>query len=292
MTDAAFNRLGKRSAYLPFAALALLALIWGYNWVVMKVGVQYSDPFTFAALRNFLGGLALFGGRGSAAAARSGPGPSGCIALFGVFQTSLSGLLGVGSLPRQRRQDLGAHLHHAVLAAADRLAGAWASGSEALQWVAVVLALAGLVFVLDPWRLHGLAAGLLAVAGGLCWAIASVLFKIIRKRHEVEILLVHGLAGADRLDPPDHRRLRDGRPGPTWNASFIAALRLQRPSWPARSPGCSGCTSFTACRPASPASAAWPSRWWECWRRGSSLASGREPSKPSASASSSPLWPC
>ena len=29
--------------------------------VVMKVGVRYSDPFTFAALRNFLGGLALLG---------------------------------------------------------------------------------------------------------------------------------------------------------------------------------------------------------------------------------------
>ena len=39
----------RRSPYLPVAALVLLALIWGYNWVGMKVGVSYSDPFTFAA---------------------------------------------------------------------------------------------------------------------------------------------------------------------------------------------------------------------------------------------------
>ena len=41
-------------------ALLLLALIWGYNWVVMKVGLEYSQPFTFAALRTFLGAVTLF----------------------------------------------------------------------------------------------------------------------------------------------------------------------------------------------------------------------------------------
>ena len=64
-------------------ALALLALIWGYNWVVMKVGLQYAQPFTFSALRTLLGALSLFalllvlrrrcGRRRSA-----GPSPSGC----------------------------------------------------------------------------------------------------------------------------------------------------------------------------------------------------------------------
>jgi drug/metabolite transporter (DMT)-like permease len=54
------NKGVRRWAYLPFVAPAPLALIWGYNWVVMKVGVRYSDPFTFSALRNFLGALALF----------------------------------------------------------------------------------------------------------------------------------------------------------------------------------------------------------------------------------------
>jgi len=41
------------------AALILLALIWGYNWVVMKIALRDCGPFTFAALRSMLGALAL-----------------------------------------------------------------------------------------------------------------------------------------------------------------------------------------------------------------------------------------
>ncbi len=40
-------------------ALALLALIWGYNWVVMKKSLQFMGPFDFNALRMLLGGAAL-----------------------------------------------------------------------------------------------------------------------------------------------------------------------------------------------------------------------------------------
>ena len=43
-----------------FVALFLLTLIWGYNWVVMKLAVQYASPFQFAALRTFLGAVMLF----------------------------------------------------------------------------------------------------------------------------------------------------------------------------------------------------------------------------------------
>ncbi len=46
----------------PKAVLALLALalMWGYNWVQMKVAVHYSPPFVFAAMRIFLGAVSLF----------------------------------------------------------------------------------------------------------------------------------------------------------------------------------------------------------------------------------------
>ena len=40
-------------------ALVVLVLIWGYNWVVMKIAVQYAGPFDYAALRVLLGGLSL-----------------------------------------------------------------------------------------------------------------------------------------------------------------------------------------------------------------------------------------
>ncbi len=41
-------------------ALSALVMIWGYNWVVMKVALQYSSPFDYAALRVLLGGISLF----------------------------------------------------------------------------------------------------------------------------------------------------------------------------------------------------------------------------------------
>ncbi len=37
--------------YLAILCLAGLAAIWGYNWVVMKEGLRFCDPFVFAALR-------------------------------------------------------------------------------------------------------------------------------------------------------------------------------------------------------------------------------------------------
>jgi drug/metabolite transporter (DMT)-like permease len=52
--------MDRRGRDMGALALALLALIWGYNWVVMKVGLQYAQPFTFSALRTLLGAVGLF----------------------------------------------------------------------------------------------------------------------------------------------------------------------------------------------------------------------------------------
>jgi drug/metabolite transporter (DMT)-like permease len=212
----------RRSAYLPFAALALLALIWGYNWVVMKVGVRYSDPFTFAALRNFLGAVALF----AVVAVRRGslrPKAFWWTAVFGLFQTSLSGLsvwaLYIGSAGKT--SVLTYTMPFWLLLIAWPVLGERIRG---LQWAAVVLALAGLIFVLGPWGLKGLWASILAVGGGLAWAIASVLFKVIRKRHEVEILSFTAWQNLLGSIPLIVVALLTAPKGPTWNASFIGAL--------------------------------------------------------------------
>ncbi|MDP1658587.1 MAG: EamA family transporter, partial [Methylotenera sp.] len=39
----------KKIVFKAFLALFILTLIWGYNWVVMKLAVQYASPFQFAA---------------------------------------------------------------------------------------------------------------------------------------------------------------------------------------------------------------------------------------------------
>jgi drug/metabolite transporter (DMT)-like permease len=43
----------------PLAALALLSIIWGYNWVVMKVAISDCPPLLFATLRVWLSVIVL-----------------------------------------------------------------------------------------------------------------------------------------------------------------------------------------------------------------------------------------
>jgi len=52
------SRPAPRNAAL--IALALLTLIWSYNWIVMKQVLRYSGPFDFSALRYALGTCVLF----------------------------------------------------------------------------------------------------------------------------------------------------------------------------------------------------------------------------------------
>jgi drug/metabolite transporter (DMT)-like permease len=68
---------------------------------------------------------------------------------------------------------------------------AWVFLGERLkgfQWVAVVLALAGLILVIEPWEMEGGFSALLAVGGALCWAASAIVAKILRRRHEVDLL--------------------------------------------------------------------------------------------------------
>jgi drug/metabolite transporter (DMT)-like permease len=56
------------------------------------------------------------------------------------------------------------------------------------QWLSVLLALGGLVLIIEPWKLQGVLSSLLALAGALCWAAGSIVAKVLRKRHEVDLL--------------------------------------------------------------------------------------------------------
>lgn len=43
-----------------FALLIAIILVWGANWPIMKIGLDYIGPLTFAALRLVMGALVLF----------------------------------------------------------------------------------------------------------------------------------------------------------------------------------------------------------------------------------------
>lgn len=59
------SKTNRSTAWLSFhwratAGLALLSLLWGYNWVRMKIAVHHAAPIDFAVLRTVLGAAVLF----------------------------------------------------------------------------------------------------------------------------------------------------------------------------------------------------------------------------------------
>ncbi len=60
-----------------------------------------------------------------------------------------------------------------------------------VQWLAVALAFAGLLCELEPWSQSvSLSSGLLAVATGFSWGVATIITKTIQKRYSVDSLLL------------------------------------------------------------------------------------------------------
>ena len=189
----------------------------------MKVGTRYADPFTFAAMRNFLAAVFTFA---VVAALRRPLRPKalGLTALFGLLQTSGFAGLAMWAV------SAGAAGKASVLAYTMPfwlLLFAWAALGEPVrgsQWVSVVLALAGLVLVLGPWNLHGLLSSLLAVGAGVLWAASSVVAKILRSRHEVDLLSLAAWQGVIGSVPLILVAALTAHSAPVWNASFISAL--------------------------------------------------------------------
>ncbi len=57
------------------------------------------------------------------------------------------------------------------------------------QWLAIGLALLGLLAILEPWQFHGAwAADLLALSAGISWAISAIVAKQLRARQPVDVL--------------------------------------------------------------------------------------------------------
>ena len=166
----------RKDASVPVAALAALILIWGYSWVLMKIGLRHAHPFDFAALRVGFGAALLF--LIVAAQRRPLALPRYRMAvLLGFLQVSLFVALSHFALifgETGRTSVLVFTMPFWMIVFAHFLIGERMRGA---QWLAVALAFAGLVLIVAPWQLSSLAGSFLAIAGGAVWALAAVLSK-------------------------------------------------------------------------------------------------------------------
>ncbi|AWI82066.1 MAG: EamA family transporter [Betaproteobacteria bacterium HGW-Betaproteobacteria-13] len=180
--------LSVRPARLAVVALLLMSLIWGYNWVVMKQVIRYVDPFDFSAIRTLLAAVALFT---VVIIARRPLRPVALrqLLLLGLLQTAAFTALiqwALVSGGAGKTAILVYTMPFWLMPLAWWLLGERVRG---VQWVATVVAAVGLVLILDPWSMAGSVMGnVLAVGGGLTWALATVVAKRMRRDHDFDLL--------------------------------------------------------------------------------------------------------
>ncbi len=173
---------------LAIGAMALQSIFLGYNWVVMKQGLQHADPWPFTALRCGLGAVALFI---VLAILRRPMKPTqiGLTIVLGLLQTTgMIGLL-MWALQSGAAGRVSALVYTMPFWA---MILGWALLGErvrGLGWLAAAFSLAGLVLVLDPAHLGGsLQSKLLALGSGLCWALSAIVAKKIRARGPTDVI--------------------------------------------------------------------------------------------------------
>jgi drug/metabolite transporter (DMT)-like permease len=169
-------------------ALVLLTAIWSYNWIVMKQALAYAGPFEFSALRYAFGTLVLFAAlllRGESLR----PPPLLPTAMIGLAQTMGFQLLVQTALVSggAGRTALLAYTMPFWVVLLGWLVFGERPGSR--LWFGLAVAAAGLLLVLEPWLgTGGAGSSLLALAGGLAWALGVVLSKRLFARGGVGAL--------------------------------------------------------------------------------------------------------
>jgi len=178
------ERISRRG--LSALVFGVIALVWGYNWVVLKQAMREAGPFEFLAWRFAVASACLFG----ALAALGRPlrlthAPQ--VLLIGLLQTTATFALVTWALVA------GAAGKSAVLNYTMPfwvVLFAWPALGERpppAQWAALALALAGLVLLIHPGA-HGGAPELLALASGVAWALGVVVTKRLQTRQRIDTL--------------------------------------------------------------------------------------------------------
>ncbi|MEO6564612.1 MAG: DMT family transporter [Casimicrobiaceae bacterium] len=174
-----------RGAYL---ALAVLTLVWGSNWIVMKFALQNAHPALLNMQRTWIAVVLLFAvllWRGEPL----WPGSWLAVIVTGTFQTTINftattmALAGGGAgrtsvlvftMPFWTLLLAAVFLHERV---------------KGTQWFAIAFAVLGMVLIVEPWNWHGdLQPKLWAVLSGFGWGAGAVCTKYFQRHHKLEML--------------------------------------------------------------------------------------------------------
>jgi drug/metabolite transporter (DMT)-like permease len=168
------------------AVLAAVSVLWGFNWVVLKVGVRHAEPFEFLAWRFALSAACLF----AAAAVLGRPmrlAHAPQILLIGFLQTTATFALATWALKSGavgKTAVLNYTMPFWVTLFAWPLLGARPS---AAQGVALGVGLAGLLLLVQPVGAPGIPE-LLALASGIAWGLGVVVTKRLQVRARIDTL--------------------------------------------------------------------------------------------------------
>jgi len=169
-------------------ALILMSFIWGYNWVLVKEAMRYAPPFDFSAIRTIGGGILLLG---VLAWQRRPLRPRNILMTFlvGITCTTFSVGFATWALVEGGAGKMAILVYVMpfwLILMAWPLLGERPHGG---QWLAMVLALAGLVLLVEPWAYHGdLFPSMLAVLSGLSWAASAVVTKRMDRDGDLDVV--------------------------------------------------------------------------------------------------------
>lgn len=213
-----------RSRRAAYVALGVLALVWGANWIAMKLALAHAHPVVFNAQRTFLAVAALF----AAMLARGGslaPPPWPALLVTAFFQTTVnmgSTTLALAGGGAGRTSVLVFTMPFWTLLIAwpflhERVRG--------LQWLAIALAAVGLALVVDPLGWSGdLGPKLLAVLSGFGWGAGTVALKYFQRDRRIDLLGFVAWQMLVGAIPFAVLPLLDDYPATQWSASQVLLL--------------------------------------------------------------------
>lgn len=213
-------------ALLPVAAMAVITLVWGYSWVLNKMALEAAGPFTFSAYRMTIASACLL--LALAVTGRSvRPARVPELLRLGLMQTT--GFVGI-SMWALVEGSIGRTAILVFTMPFWTVAFAWPLLGERirdLQWLALGLAFAGLVSIVQPWHLQGslLSKGL-AVASGIAWALSSVEIKRMQRKAPMDLLSLTTWQMALGTGPLWIIAALAGEPSPAWSWHFVGILLL------------------------------------------------------------------